>query len=54
MVNNVVLLAGSVAVAIGGLAFVFLGGDSRADQRRMAIGKSDLKARATTEKGNPL
>ena len=48
MVNNVILLAGSVAVAMGGLAFVFLGGDSRADQRRMAIAKTDVKARATT------
>jgi tight adherence protein B len=48
MVNNVVLLAGAVAVAMGGLAFVFLGGDSRADQRRMAIAKTDVKARATT------
>src|SRR5271163_3222196 len=48
MVNNIVLLAGSVAVAMGGLAFVFLGGDSRADQRRMAIAKTDTKARATT------
>jgi tight adherence protein B len=33
---------------MGGLAFVFLGGDSRADQRRMAIAKTDVKARATT------
>ncbi len=48
MVNNIVLLAGSVAVAMGGLAFVFLGGDSRADLRRMAIAKTDTKARATT------
>jgi tight adherence protein B len=48
MVNNVVLMAGAVAVAMGGLAFVFLGGDTRADQRRMAIGRTDVKARATT------
>src|ERR1700678_317801 len=48
MVNNIFLLAGSVAVAMGGLAFVVLGGDSRADQRRMAIAKTDTKARATT------
>jgi len=48
MVNNVILLAGSVAVALGGLAFVFLGGDTRADQRRMAIAKPDTKTRATT------
>jgi tight adherence protein B len=48
MVNNVVLMAGAVAVAMGGLAFVFLGGDTRADQRRMAIAKTDVKARATT------
>ena len=48
MVNNIFLLAGSVAVAMGGLAFVVLGGDSRADQRRMAIAKTDTKSRATT------
>ena len=30
------------------MAFVFLGGDSRAEQRRLAIAKSDTKARATT------
>jgi tight adherence protein B len=48
MVNNVVLLAGALAVAMGGLAFVFLGGDTRADQRRMAIARTDVKARATT------
>jgi tight adherence protein B len=48
MVNNVVLLAGTLAVAMGGLAFVFLGGDTRADQRRMAIARTDVKARATT------
>ena len=48
MVNNVVLMAGAVAVAMGGLAFVFLGGDTRADQRRIAIAKTDVKARATT------
>src|ERR1700722_20095696 len=48
MVNNAILLAGSIAVAIGGLAFVFLGGEARADQRRMAIGKVDVKERATT------
>src|SRR5271168_3300551 len=48
MVDNIFLLAGSVAVAMGGLAFVVLGGDTRADQRRMAIAKTDVKARATT------
>src|ERR1700722_7048984 len=48
MVNNIFLLAGSFALAMGGLAFVVLGGDSRADQRRMAIAKTDTKARATT------
>jgi tight adherence protein B len=48
MVNNAILLAGSIAVAVGGLAFVFLGGDTRAEQRRVAIGKVDVKERATT------
>jgi len=48
MINNALLMAGALAVAMGGLAFVFLGGDTRADQRRMAIAKSDTKARATT------
>jgi tight adherence protein B len=48
MNNNIFMLAGVVAVGLGGLTFVFLGGESRADQRRMAIAKTDTKARATT------
>ncbi len=43
MANSAILVAGAVAVAIGGLAFVFLGGDGRADVRRQAIAKPDVK-----------
>ena len=46
MVNNMVLGAGLAIVALGGLAFVFAGGSSRADQRRALVQKSDDKAGA--------
>ena len=48
MINNAVFLAGALALAAGGLAFVFLGGDSRADQRLQAIGKLDKQTRVAT------
>jgi tight adherence protein B len=48
MVNNAVLVAGALALAVGGLAFVFLGGDSRADQRLQALGKTDKQTRVAT------
>jgi tight adherence protein B len=46
MVNNLVLAAGCVIVACGGLAFAFVGGDSRAGKRRAALKKVDAKAGA--------
>ena len=50
MVNNLVLAAGCVILACGGLAFAFAGGDSRADKRRAAlkIKKTEVKASAGT------
>jgi len=44
--NGAVFMAGAIAVAIGGIAFVFLGGDDRADQRRQAIAKAPTSASA--------
>ena len=46
--NNAVIMAGAIAVALGGLAFVFLGDQGRADQRRQSVtkGPSSTKARA--------
>ncbi len=46
MVNHTVLAAGLAIVALGGLAFVFAGGSSRADARRASVQKSDEKANA--------
>ena len=43
MVNPIVV-AGCLAIGFGGLAFAFVGGDSRADKRRAAVAKSDAKA----------
>ncbi len=48
MVNNMVLAAGCVIVACGGLAFAFVGGDSRADKRREALKKGEAKSTAGT------
>jgi len=46
MVNNTVLAAGLAIFALGGLAFVFAGGATRADVRRASVQKSDEKATA--------
>jgi tight adherence protein B len=43
MVNPIVI-AGCLAIGLGGLAFVLVGGDSRADKRRAAVARSDAKA----------
>ncbi len=48
MISNGILVAGAIAIAIGGLGLAFVSGDSRADQRKQAIGKTDRKARAVT------
>ena len=37
--NNAIYVSGALAVALGGLAFAFLGQNERADQRRIAIAK---------------
>jgi len=46
MLNHMVLAAGLAIFALGGLAFVFTGGSSRADLRRASVQKSDEKANA--------
>jgi tight adherence protein B len=45
MTNNPMLVAGMVAIAIGGLAFVFVGGDSLAKRRQAALQKSSVANR---------
>jgi tight adherence protein B len=44
MVNHTVLAAGLAIFALGGAAFVFTGGSSRADVRRASVQKTDEKA----------
>ncbi len=44
MVNNLVLAAGCVILACGGLAFALAGGDSRAEKRRALVKKPEPKA----------
>jgi tight adherence protein B len=41
---NPIAVAGCLAIGLGGLAFAFVGGESRADKRRAALAKSDVKA----------
>jgi tight adherence protein B len=48
MTSNPVLLAGFVAVAVGGLAFVLVSGDSRAKKRQEALTKGVVKVRDTS------
>ncbi len=45
---NPIAVAGCLAIGFGGLAFAFIGGDSRADKRRAAVAKSDAKALSAT------
>jgi tight adherence protein B len=45
---NPIAVAGCLAIGLGGLAFAFVGGDSRADKRRAAIVKTDAKALGAT------
>jgi tight adherence protein B len=45
MTNSPMLVAGMVAIAIGGLAFVFLGGDSLAKRRQAALQKASVANR---------
>jgi len=44
--NQAILIAGAIAVAVGGGAMVLLGGADRADVRRQAIAKSPTSTRA--------
>src|SRR4029077_15524645 len=39
-----IAIAGCLAIGFGGLAFAFIGGDSRADKRRAAVARTDAKA----------
>ena len=41
---NPIAVAGFLAIGLGGLAFAFVGGDSRADKRRAAVVRTDGKA----------
>ena len=41
---NPIAIAACLALGFGGLAFAFVGGDSRADKRRAAVAKTDAKA----------
>ena len=41
---NPLAIAACLALGFGGLAFAFVGGDSRADKRRAAVTKTDAKA----------
>src|SRR6516225_10016691 len=41
---NPIAVAGCLAIGLGGLAFLLVGGDSRADKRRAAIARTDAKA----------
>ena len=41
---NPIAVAGCLAIGFGGLAFAFVGGDSRADKRRAAVARTDAKA----------
>ncbi len=48
MVNNTILAAGCVILACGGLAFAFVGGESRAGKRRAALKKTEAKSNPGT------
>jgi tight adherence protein B len=41
---NPIIIAGCLAIGLGGLAFALVGGDSRADKRRAAVARTDAKA----------
>ena len=45
---NPIAVAGCLAIGFGGLAFAFVGGDSRADKRRAAVAKNDAKTISAT------
>ncbi len=45
---NPVAVAGFLAIGLGGLAFAFVSGDTRADKRRAAVARSDPKTMTAT------
>src|SRR5579872_3617146 len=45
---NPIAVAGFLAIGLGGLAFAFISGDTRADKRRAAVVRSDPKAMTAT------
>jgi len=45
---NPIAVAGLLAIGLGGLAFAFVSGDTRADKRRAAVARSDPKAMTAT------
>jgi tight adherence protein B len=47
---NPIIIAGCLAVGVGGLAFALVGGDSRADKRRAALAMTDRKAVAAPDR----
>jgi tight adherence protein B len=50
MINNTILAAGLAIVSLGGLAFVFAGGNSRADGRRASVAKSEQKINVAADR----
>jgi tight adherence protein B len=50
MINNTVLAAGLAIVSLGGLAFVFVGGNSRADSRRALVAKPEQKVNVAADR----
>ena len=50
MINNTVLAAGLAIISLGGLAFVFSGGNSRADGRRALVAKPEQKVNVAADR----
>ena len=48
MTNSPILVAGMIAIALGGLALVFTTGDTRADKRKAALQKGTVKTKETS------
>ncbi len=50
MINNTILAAGLAIVSLGGVAFVFAGGNSRADGRRASVAKPEQKVNVAADR----
>src|ERR1700678_2704888 len=50
MVNNTLLAAGLAIISMGGLAFVFSGGNSRAEGRRALVAKPEQKVNVAADR----